>query len=635
MSVIKILAPTLTSTALLVTTFLAVGGMHQAVPSEPSVHFTASGDFSTTPNSLSVMSSIGAIDPDLHIALGDLSYGTTGNEQAWCDVVTARVGAGFAFELIAGNHESNGQNGNINDFSACLPNQLPGLVGTYGRQYFVDVPADAPLIRYIMISPALQYPDSTWNYAAGSPRYNWTVGAIDAARSANIPWVVVSMHKPCFSMGAYNCDPGDSLINMLVDKRVDLVLNGHEHLYQRTHQLATSPTCPGLVPGTMSTHCIADNDDTMVKGAGTVFATVGSGGAPMRDINVSDSEAGYFARYSAANANPTWGSLDVRATATELTASFARASGGNFSDSFVIGPPDHTTNNPPSAFFSQTCNDLACAFNGGMSSDTDGTVAAYAWDFGDGATATGITPSHDYAAAGTYTVSLTVTDDDGANAVVTHPITVTAGACGDLALDNFQRAVTSGWGTADLGGIWTITGHAANLSVAGGVGQVSLPAGSTRKASLASASGTDIDTSAVFSLDRVPSGGGVYVTLVGRQMGASAYSASAWVRSNGSVFLVLRRGSTVLSAVPIGGLSYAAEQQLQLRVQVSGSSPTAVRAKIWRVGQAEPPAWTSSVTESTAGHQVAGSVGAEFSHSSSGTGTVLIRVDDFRSMNLP
>src|SRR5690606_26929306 len=352
MSVGKTLIPMAASVVLLGTTFFAVGGVQQAVPGEPAVHFTASGDFSTTPNSLSVMSSIGAIDPDLHIALGDLSYGTTGNEQAWCDVVTARVGAGFAFELLAGNHESNGQNGNINDFSACLPNQLPGLVGTYGRQYYVDVPADAPLVRYIMISPALQYPDSTWSYQQGTPRYNWTASTIDSARSANIPWVVVSMHKPCFSIGAYNCDPGAGLINMLVDKRVDLVLNGHEHLYQRTHQLATGPACTALVAGTVSTSCIADSDGIMVKGAGTVFATVGTGGAPARDVNPADSEAGYFAAYSGANANPTWGSLEVTATATELSASFARASGGTFADSFVLGPPDAGNNNPPLAFFS-------------------------------------------------------------------------------------------------------------------------------------------------------------------------------------------------------------------------------------------------------------------------------------------
>ena len=101
---------------------------------------------------------IGAADPDAHFALGDLSYGVTGQEQAWCDFVTSRVGAGFPFELLAGNHESNGLNGNINDFAACLPNQLPGLVGTYGRQYYVDVPQDDPLVRYVMISPGIDVP---------------------------------------------------------------------------------------------------------------------------------------------------------------------------------------------------------------------------------------------------------------------------------------------------------------------------------------------------------------------------------------------------------------------------------------------------------------------------------------------
>src|SRR5215207_8410216 len=170
---------------------------------EPGVvHFTAAGDYGTTTATGTVLDGIAGRAPDLNLALGDLSYGTTGAEQAWCDLVTTRVGAGFPFELIAGNHESNGLNGNINDFSACLPNQLPGLVGTYGRQAYVDVPKDDPLVRFVMISPGLDFPDGTWTYSAGSPRYNWTAAAIDAARTAGIPWVVVGMHKPCISVGS-------------------------------------------------------------------------------------------------------------------------------------------------------------------------------------------------------------------------------------------------------------------------------------------------------------------------------------------------------------------------------------------------------------------------------------------------
>ena len=106
-----------------------------------SVHSSAAGDYATSANTAAVLDTVDSLADDLHLALGDLSYGTTGQEQAWCDFVTSRVGAGYPFELVAGNHESSGENGNINDFSACLPNQLPGAVGTYGRQYYVDVPA--------------------------------------------------------------------------------------------------------------------------------------------------------------------------------------------------------------------------------------------------------------------------------------------------------------------------------------------------------------------------------------------------------------------------------------------------------------------------------------------------------------
>ena len=46
------------------------------------------------------------------------------------------------------------------------------------------------------------------------------------------------MHKPCITVGQYDCDPGPDLFNMLVSKKVDLILSGHEHIYQRSHQLA-------------------------------------------------------------------------------------------------------------------------------------------------------------------------------------------------------------------------------------------------------------------------------------------------------------------------------------------------------------------------------------------------------------
>ncbi|WP_223669947.1 S8 family serine peptidase [Kangiella shandongensis] len=94
-----------------------------------------------------------------------------------------------------------------------------------------------------------------------------------------------------------------------------------------------------------------------------------------------------------------------------------------------------TTNQPPVADYSYSCTDLGCSFDGSSSSDSDGSIASYSWDFGDGNTATGSNPSHTFAAAGTYTVSLTVTDDAGATDTTTQDVTVSDGSTGaDLSL---------------------------------------------------------------------------------------------------------------------------------------------------------------------------------------------------------
>jgi PKD repeat protein len=67
------------------------------------------------------------------------------------------------------------------------------------------------------------------------------------------------------------------------------------------------------------------------------------------------------------------------------------------------------------------------AFDGSSSSDSDGSVVAYAWNFGDGHTASGRSPTHAFAQPGTYTVTLTVTDSDGQRASASEPVTVVAG----------------------------------------------------------------------------------------------------------------------------------------------------------------------------------------------------------------
>ena len=77
-------------------------------------------------------------------------------------------------------------------------------------------------------------------------------------------------------------------------------------------------------------------------------------------------------------------------------------------------PPPPAENIAPTATFSVNCQDLTCTFDASGSSDSDGTIADYAWAFGDGTLGSGESTTHSYSQPGTYTVTLTVTDDDGA-----------------------------------------------------------------------------------------------------------------------------------------------------------------------------------------------------------------------------
>lgn len=301
-----------------------------------AVHFTAQGDIGLGTGAREVLDTISSLGPDLNLALGDFSY-EAGREQEFCDMVTGKLGGDFPYQVVTGNHESDGHDGDIANIVKCLPNKLPGLQGEYGTQWYADYPEGKPLVRFIMVSPGIRFHDgNTLDYSKGSERWRWTEAALDGASAKKIPWTVVGMHTPCLSVGRYDCQAGQDLTNLLIDKKADLVLSGHDHVYQRSHQLSRGQNCPALVPDTFSQGCLADSGASVVQGAGTVFTTVGTGGVGLYDVSGNDSEAGYFAAWSGKNHDPALGTLDVTATKDRLSAKFVPASGYSFTDRFDI-----------------------------------------------------------------------------------------------------------------------------------------------------------------------------------------------------------------------------------------------------------------------------------------------------------
>ena len=327
-------------------------------PLTGSFTFTATGDIGAKPETTVTLQNMLAQNGAFTLFLGDLSYNQLSPESAWCDYVKGIFGATYPVILEAGNHEDEAGDGAlITEFAKCLPDRI-GVTGTYGAEYYFDYPQTNPLARFIMLPAGMKnYP----KYENGSASQQWLGTTIDQARAAGIKWIIVGMHMLCPTMGEKNCQtwnasPGPDLFNFLVSKKVDLVLHGHDHNYQRSKQFALGPSCTTIPVQSDATpnaaanlNCIVDSDDTLTKGAGTVIVI--SGITPNYQWPYSlfsnDPEAPYFRKAQ----NDNYGYTKVILSDTQLSAQFVATgksySGAtSFTDSFTISPSGTTP--PPS-----------------------------------------------------------------------------------------------------------------------------------------------------------------------------------------------------------------------------------------------------------------------------------------------
>ena len=277
----------------------------------------------------------------------------------------------------------------------------------------------------------------------------------------------------------------------------------------------------------------------------------------------------------------------------------------------------------------------AIAFNGSASSDPDGNLPlSYSWNFGDGSSGGGATPSHTYSAAGTYTVTLQVIDAEGlaSGPAATMATVQVASSSSVLVRDGFSRTLSSGWGAPEAGGLWRISsGDPSIFQVSGGQGLIIKPDNGPRNAVATEGYGLNVAGLASFSIDTPPDHPSRYYTVQVYALrndresdGDNYYRYRVRAHGNGKMDVRVEKNvrgvDTWLGNNRAIDAVWVPRQKYWIRWECMGTSPaTGIRMRVWADGTAEPTGWDVDVTVNepaldhpgTTGFRVSGPNGSE------------------------
>jgi len=212
--------------------------------------------------------------------------------------------------------------------------------------------------------------------------------------------------------------------------------SGVAEIRARSGSIAAEPDPLQIVIGSaaLETLSITANPSGFAAGGGRshirAFAFDSSGnlleGIPL----VLSATSGYFESGTSVYTTDAGGKVEDYLTVTETTT--VNVESGDISAETEISVEEEVANQLPTADFSISPTSPkkgeTIYFNGGLSTDTDGYIVSWQWDFGDGGTGKGETVTHVYnwddTNSRTFTVVLKVTDNSGGAAVIDKPVTV-------------------------------------------------------------------------------------------------------------------------------------------------------------------------------------------------------------------
>ena len=272
-----------------------------------------------------------------------------------------------------------------------------------------------------------------------------------------------------------------------------------------------APASGAIVSGSVTIKVAASDAEDLV-GSLTVDVSI-DGGASWQAADYNAVSEYYEFDWNTLGVGDGMRTIDARATDSDT----------KMTDATQIGVTVDNVNDAPMASFTYSCDGTDCSFDGTGSSDADGTVDGYSWDFGDESSGTGALANHYFAVTGTYEVTLTVTDNDGETGtdtqtvIVTEPLVLHVASLGGEAVAARGRwnavatiAVQYGDGqpvsNATVSGTWSIGATGSDTCNTDGSGECSITK-QKLKGNVASVT---------FRVDGVTdsSGTGTYVNLV-------------------------------------------------------------------------------------------------------------------------
>lgn len=218
-----------------------------------SFNFVAAGDFGCTSNTKNTVKNMKDNDPELVLPFGDLSYQKSAN--CWFDIMSPLK---KKIMITLGYHDVNDGKVKLDQYYKSFEMNKPYYSFDYRKTHFIVI--------------AIEF-----SFENGSAQYNFIKQDLEeTANNTDTNWIIVTSYKPFYSAPTKHTGEKDlrSLYHPLFEKfGVDLVLQAHNHNYQRTYPISFNPN-KGSEPIVKHNATTGYSDHS----GGTIFATVGTGG---------------------------------------------------------------------------------------------------------------------------------------------------------------------------------------------------------------------------------------------------------------------------------------------------------------------------------------------------------------------